>query len=272
MRTFKEWGVIRAYNTEQRQKVLNQMNRIYFGVLIVVMVFLGACSSDTDITPEGEKQSGSENTSGVDSLYYLALGDSYTIGASVEPKERFPEQLTARLNAVHQDSVFIKSPDIIAKSGWTSSNLLDAAEQAEALNRPYDLVTLLVGVNNQYQRLPFVTFERDLEDLLHFAIEAAAGDTSRLVLVSVPDYAYTPFGQNFGEPAQISSEIEKYNGYLELQAEVYGIPFINVTPMSREGLQNPDLLAGDGLHPSAKMYTGWVNLMIRDAEKALSLQ
>lgn len=241
------------------------------GFLIALLVIVTACSPDGSTDLSGKKNLGPGENGAPDTLYYLAMGDSYTIGAGIEEQGRYPVQLAARLNAVHQDSVLVKSPDIIAKSGWTASDLLEAAEHARDLNRPYDLITLLIGVNNQYQQIPFVSFERDLEDLLQFAIEAAAGDTSRLVMISVPDYAYTPFGQNLSDPAQISSEIEKYNGYLELQANTYGIPYINITPFSREGLYNPALLANDGLHPSAEMYSGWVNLMIRDVEKALSL-
>jgi len=247
------------------------MKRIHIGLLVLLLGSLGACSVEDDISPSGVKSPGQGGSEGQDTLFYLALGDSYTIGQGADTQDAFPVQLSARLNAVHQDSVFIHSPEIIAKTGWTSSDLLHQAEQADELNRPYDLITLLIGVNNQYQRLSFSIFERDLEDLLHFGIEAAGGDTSRLVLISVPDYAYTPFGQNHNDPAQISSEIEKYNGYLATQAEAYGIPFIDVTPLSREGLHNPELLAQDGLHPSAEMYAGWVNLMIRDVEKALSL-
>ena len=248
------------------------MGKIKYSLLLGLIGVLFSCSEDSDIGIPGEKGPDGNRIESRDTLYYLALGDSYTIGASVNDQERFPSQLTARLNGVHHDSVVIASPELIAKSGWTSSNLLNAAEESVTLHRPYDLITLLVGVNNQYQQLPFITFERDLTDLLDFGIEAAGGDTSRLVIVSIPDYSYTPFGQNLSDPGQISSEIEKYNGYLIEQAEAYGIPFVDVTPLSREGLQDPNLLAGDGLHPSGEMYTGWVNLMLRDVEKALSLQ
>lgn len=249
----------------------NGMHKINIALLILVLAALWSCSSDADVVAP---DTGSEDNpnAGVDTLYYLALGDSYTIGTAVEMEDRFPVQLTTRLNAAHQDSIFLSAPDFIAKAGWTSSDLLEAAEKAQELNRPYDLVTLLIGVNNQYQQLPSEVFERDLEDLLQFGIEAAAGDTSRLVLVSVPDYAYTPFGQNAGDPARVSAEIEKYNGYLEEQAREYGISFVNVTPLSRAGLYDSTLLAEDGLHPSGKMYAGWVNLLFRDAEKALSLK
>lgn len=250
---------------------MSKMNRLKTYLILITIGTLWSCNSDMDIAPVDVNPKDGNKT-GTDTLYYLAMGDSYTIGASVEIQDCFPMQLAARLNLAHQDSVFLANPDIVAKSGWTSSNLLEAVAQEPYFNRPYDLVTLLIGVNNQYQQLPFSVFEQDMEDLLQIAIESAGGDTSRVVIVSVPDYAYTPFGQNLDEPAQITSEIEKYNGYLQAQATEYGIPFVNITPFSREGLQNPELLAEDGLHPAGKMYTGWVNLMLRDVEKALSLQ
>lgn len=141
-------------------------------------------------------------------LKYLALGDSYTIGESVCETCRFPEQLKSGLENSYPNDVF--SLKIIATTGWTTTNLITAIN-TQSPDSNYDLVTLLIGVNNQYQRKPFSLYEQEFPQLVGTAIRLAKGDKSKLIVVSIPDYAYTPFGKRLGtaSSAVISSDLEK---------------------------------------------------------------
>lgn len=235
-----------------------------FGLLSLLLV---ACSKG-DFRPDSEKDPGSDTLT-VDTLHYLALGDSYTIGTGIAAQAGYPWQLRQQLNGEDQAEFYMAEPDVIAKAGWTSSQLLQELNRKTALRSEYHLVSLLIGVNNQYQSRPFLEFERDFEDLLSFAIEKAAGDSSRVVLISIPDYAYTPFGQSSSNPSLISAEIDKYNGYIENQARALGLAFFNITPISRRGLAEPELVADDRLHPSALMYEAWVELILEDVRRRL---
>lgn len=237
---------------------------VLFGLLSLLLV---GCSKG-DFSPASQKGP-LTGTGTVDTLHYLALGDSYTIGTGVEAQASYPWQLRQQLNAEDQAEFYLAEPDVIAKAGWTSSQLLQKLNRKTTLRSEYNLISLLIGVNNQYQSQPFLAFERDFEDLLSFAIEKAAGDSSRVVLISIPDYAYTPFGQSSSNPDRISAEIDKYNSYIENQARALGLAFFNITPISRRGLAEPELVADDRLHPSALMYEAWVELMLEDVRKRL---
>jgi lysophospholipase L1-like esterase len=192
---------------------------------------------------------------------YLALGDSYTIGTSVSYGGRFPKQLQRALQDRIPDTSFAE-PHFVARSGWTSAQLLNALDGNDTLQPPYELVSLLIGVNNQYQNLPFSRYEQEFPELLSRAISLAGGDTSRVFVVSIPDYAFTPFGQNSGNPSEISSELEAYNAYNREIAESWGVDYFNITPISQNGLEQPSLVASDGLHPSGEQYGRWIDLML----------
>ena len=196
-----------------------------------------------DSTLELPTQSGTIN--------YLALGDSYTIGQSVCESCRFPEQLKKSLKNLNQENNF--SLEIIARTGWTTTNLIDAIEQQKPTNN-YDLVTLLIGVNNQYQGINFSVYEKEFPELVTKAISLAKGDKTKLIVVSIPDYAYTPFGQSYGNPTSISTEIDRYNAFAKSYCQNDGILFIDITDITRNGLNNPKLVANDGLHPSETAY------------------
>lgn len=185
---------------------------------------------------------------------YLALGDSYTIGASVTSDHSFPIQLKDRLEQGLKVEV---NTEIIAVTGWRTDNLLDAVNRGTLLPA-YNLVSLLIGVNNQYQGKPFGLYIDEFPELLDRAIALAHDNPKNVVVVSIPDYAYTPFGEGRNTD-KISKEINEYNAFAEAAALQKGVPFVNITDITRNGLSNPELVAGDGLHPSGETYKRFVD-------------
>ena len=190
----------------------------------------------------------------------LSLGDSYTIGQSVCNTCRFPEQLkdSLELRFKVQDTIKLK---IIAQTGWTTTNLKTAIAN-ENLQNDYDLVTLLIGVNNQYQGKPFSLYETEFPELVEEAITASNGDKNKLIVVSIPDYAFTPFGQNNGNPEITTSEIDSYNTFAENYCNENDITYVYITDITRQGLMDTDLIASDNLHPSELAYTKFVERIL----------
>jgi len=191
----------------------------------------------------------------VEPIRYLALGDSYTIGESVPLNQNFPAQLVDSLKA---SGVNVSSYKIIAQTGWTTTNLKLAIE-ASTLKDTFNLVSLLIGVNNQYQGKSIGLYEQEFVELAERAIQFAGGKKENVFVVSIPDYGYTPFGKN--NQMAISSGIDLYNSINKRLSDSLGLKYCDITPISRRGLSEPDLVAGDGLHPSAKMYKEWVVLI-----------
>ncbi len=189
----------------------------------------------------------------------LALGDSYTIGQSVAPTLRWPVQLSDSLIA---RGYTLDTQRIIATTGWRTDNLINAIRNQHLESQNYNLVSVLIGVNNQYQGRPFSQYVAEFPALVDSAIRYAGGDKTKVFIVSIPDYAYTPFGQQSSNPGQISSEIDQYNAYAKQIAENQQIAFFNITPISRLGLQHPSYVANDGLHPSGIQYTEWVKIIL----------
>ena len=194
---------------------------------------------------------------------YLALGDSYTIGESVLPSENFPNQTVQLLT---QSGYNFKSPEIIAKTGWTTDELQNNIN-SHTFTPPYDIVTLLIGVNNQYRGRPVDTYKPEFENLLRQAIQFAGGKTDHVIVLSIPDWGVTPFA-NGRDRAQIAREIDEYNSAIKTISENYKVNFIDITALTREAANDLSLLAADGLHPSAKEYKRWSE-KLADKIKAL---
>ena len=186
----------------------------------------------------------------------LALGDSYTIGESVTLNERWPHQFVVELRKL---GVIADDPDYIATTGWTTKNLLEGMEMNLAAGKRYNLVSILIGVNNQYQGIDIATYSPDLKLIIEHALDIVGQDPSRVFMLSIPDYAFTPFGQD--NPI-ISQEIDAYNAVNRELAGKYNITWVNVTPISRKGIENSDLVASDGLHPSSQQYKTWVQRIL----------
>lgn len=185
-------------------------------------------------------------------ITYLALGDSYTIGESVEESERFPVQL---VNLLHQQNVNISKPDIVAVTGWTTGNLLNALNASPPKNK-YSFVTLLIGVNNQYQGRSLDEYKVQFAELLKRAISYAGNDTGHVFVLSIPDYSVTPFAQGY-DTHKIAKEIDQFNEANKIISSDMGVQYIDITPISREAKNDPSLTASDGLHPSGKQYLKW---------------
>lgn len=190
-------------------------------------------------------------------LKFLALGDSYTIGESVKEEDRWPEQLAANLRKRGKS---IEKPRIIATTGWRTDQLKKAIEEAN-LKPEYDLVSLLIGVNNQYQGKSAEGYAPEFEELLSMAIRLAGGKKENVFVVSIPDYGFTPFGQPKQE--QITKALDEFNAINKKITEKHGVRYFYITDISRKGFEQPDLVADDKLHPSGVQYRLWVELMLK---------
>ncbi len=190
-----------------------------------------------------------------DSFQYLALGDSYTIGEGVNESERWPVVLIDRLK---QEGIPFNVPKIIATTGWTTTDLIAAIDKEDLAT--FNLVSLLIGVNNQYRGYDFNIYKAEFRDLLIKAIKLAGNDPSKVFVVSIPDYSVTPFAQS-RNPQKIASEIDAYNKFNKDVAIELGVAYFDITPISRNAANDDGLLAEDNLHPSAKMYHEWVDMI-----------
>jgi lysophospholipase L1-like esterase len=197
-------------------------------------------------------------------LRYLALGDSYTIGESVAVDERWPVQLVAALRA---QGIVIGDPEIIAKTGWTTGELAEGIAQAQPQG-PYDLVSLLIGVNNQYRGLSQDAYREEFVGLLETAVTLADNNPNRVFVVSIPDWGVTPFGQR-RDFREVSAAVDAFNTINRAETESRGIVYIDITPSSRQAPDDRALIADDGLHPSGEMYRQWVELILPEAERLL---
>jgi lysophospholipase L1-like esterase len=185
---------------------------------------------------------------------YLALGDSYTIGQSVAQADRFPNQTVALLRT---QGITINDPQIIATTGWTTRNLIDALNAA-ALQYNYDVVSLLIGVNNQYQGRSIDEYKTEFTLLLNRAIQYAGNKPTHVFVLSIPDYSVTPFASGY-DRAKIAAEIDQFNSENKKISTQLGVNYLHITSISRE--PDPSLIAGDGLHPSGKQYKRWADLL-----------
>lgn len=191
-----------------------------------------------------------------DTLNYLALGDSYTIGEAVPETQTFPYQLYSALNG---QALSVSPPTIIATTGWTTDDLIGAISRSGLDGKKFAFVTLLIGVNDQYQHLSEDNYKIKFAEVLNTAITFAHGDTSRVFVLSIPDYGVTPFAN--GQDAVIGPQIDQFNAINKAISLQAGVHYIDITPISREAANDPALIAPDGLHPSAKMYQLWVSLL-----------
>lgn len=203
-----------------------------------------------------------------DSLSYLALGDSYTIGQSVAPLDRWPVQLVNVINAT--GGPIIADPQIIAQTGWTTANLSDAMDAAGVDAQSYDLVSLLIGVNNQYQGLSSEEYAEQYEALLQRTIAIAGDNEERVFVLSIPDYGYTPFG--LSNQSSISAELETFNQICADITEAYGVTHYNITPISQQWPEVENLIATDNLHPSGYQYSLWVESIWEGVQGSISAE
>ena len=218
-------------------------------LMVLICFILVACKADY-INQEGVADG---------TKTYLALGDSYTIGESVARAETWPAQLIKQLNDGGEKWA---NPTIIAQTGWTSGRLKDELKKA-SLAPSYDLVSLLIGVNNQFQGLSANQFRGEFKDLLKKAIDLSKNKEKGVIVLSIPDWAFTPFGGRF-DRSKVSAEIDVFNEIVKEETLKMKVKYYDITPISRKGLQNTKLVANDGLHPSAVMYGEWVSLVLQD--------
>ncbi|ATD66675.1 lysophospholipase [Luteimonas chenhongjianii] len=198
---------------------------------------------------------------------YLALGDSYTIGEGIAPEDRWPVRVADALRAT---GIALDEPEIIATTGWTTDEL-DAGIDAAAPQGPFDLVSLLIGVNDQYRGRDVASYRPAFSALLERAIGFAGDDPARVFVLAIPDWGVTPFGAHSGRDVDaIARELDAYNAAAQAICAARGVAFVDIAPVSRARGGEVEMLADDGLHPSAALHAEWTRLALPVARGLLS--
>ncbi len=233
------------------------------GVLALLALVCLGVSSAAHAADRGLQPGGS-------TLRYLALGDSYTIGEGVAPADRWPNELARHL-AVEGFSGAADGPEIIARTGWTTDELATAIDEAKPRG-PYDLVTLLIGVNDQYRGRSVEAFGTEFHGLLVRAIRFAGGRSGRVLVLSIPDWGVTRFAAAEGRlPSErIAGEIDAYNAVVRRECERAGAAYLDITGMTRSAGGAEGELVADGLHPSASQYRRWARAALPLALRAVA--
>lgn len=244
----------------------NSYKKVFLSILS--FGFIMSCSNNFIIPTENniiitDEIENDNNENPNENYKILSLGDSYTIGQSVCETCRFPVQLKdSLLNSISNSTYELQ---IIAQTGWTTTALKDAIDSQNPANDK-DIVTLLIGVNNQFQNSPFSVYETEFPELVDTAIFLANGDKTNVIVISIPDYAFTPFGNG---NITISQEIDNYNTFAENYCNQNNITYVYITDITREGLTNPSLVAQDNLHPSELAYSRIVERLLQDTIEKL---
>lgn len=224
--------------------------------LLISLVF--ACGSPQSNSSNDEQRMQSRP------LTYLALGDSYTIGEGVAEEDRYPNQLVEKLRIATEQTW--EDPEIIAKTGWTVEELEEGILDAAPTGEPYNLVTLLIGVNNQYRGLPVDDFQREFEQMLLRAIGFAGNLPNHVFVLSIPDWGVTPFATEKGsDKEKVKTEIDAFNAAKREICRKYGVVFIDITEEYRQIGSQPDMVVEDQLHPSALVYERWSQKLVEAA-------
>ena len=230
--------------------------------LLALAALLTGCMSDASQPPPS------------DGLRTLALGDSYTIGEGVAPADRWPEQLAARLRQPAGDGAAgseleVAEPQVVAQTGWTVAELAAGIDEVRPRG-PFDLVTLLIGVNDQYRGARAGAYRAEFESMLDRAVAFADGEPGRVVVVSIPDWGVTPFGAADARgPARIAGEVDAFNAAAREAAAARGAAWVDVTGVSRT---QGDRVVADGLHPDARAYASWTDRIEPAVRAALAHQ
>jgi lysophospholipase L1-like esterase len=233
--------------------------KLLFSILFAVSTFTACSKKNAVPAPALTNMTTDTTKTSSDTLQsYLALGDSYTIGEAVEPAESYPYILVQGLNQQHYN--FSYPPTVIATTGWTTDNLINAIAKSGLTGKKHDLVTLLIGVNDQFQNLSQDNYRIKFQQVLNTAISFAGGNKDHVFVLSIPDYGVTPFAN--GDDAIIGPLIDQFNAINQSITENSGVNYLDITAISRQAATDPTLIALDGLHPSGKMYSLWIDQLL----------
>jgi lysophospholipase L1-like esterase len=225
-------------------------------ILLIALTTLTGCNKKSETVTTNVTDTTKTKTMTNDSLTYLALGDSYTVGEAEPQAQSYPYQLT---NSLSNNGYKVLRPNVIATTGWTTQDLINAIAASGISGKKFGFVTLLIGVNDQYQHLSIDVYKQNFTQLLNESILFAGGDATKVFVISIPDWGVTPFAN--GQDSVIYPQIMAFNAVNLAISKAAGVNYVDVTPVSRTAANDPTLIAPDGLHFSGKMYALWVKLL-----------